>query len=276
MHAAPQQPSPTTTPAPAAGQTPAAAAPVTAQPDMEEIRRIYDRGKAKFDTADFRGAIVEWTSAYGMLPAVDSNREIRNDIAYNIATAQEKAYDTYKDPVHLRQARQLLQSFLDEYKSLYSPTPEAIAEVEKVKERIANLDAKIKLAESQPSPPPPVVNAEKKRQQMRVAEVFAADPSLRQRYVSGRGMIIGGAVLLAIGASSALLAIGVASNKSIGGRPLVITSAVVAVGGLVGGGVLLGFGVPKRRAAVAEARTRVAFVPTVTGRVAGLSLVGRF
>lgn len=246
------------------------------QPDMDEVRRIYDRGKAKFDTADFRGAITEWTAAYAMLPATDANREIRNDIAYNIATAQEKAYDTYKDPVHLRQARQLLQTFLDEYKSMYSPTPETIAEFKKVNERIASLDARIKEAEAQ-GVPAGTVNAEKQRQQNRLQVVFAADPALHQRYRSGRSMIIGGSVLLGVGGVSALIAAGTAADsRDFGGRPLLVASAIIAVGSIVGGALLLGFGVPKRRRALEEARSRVVFAPTLSDRFAGLAITGRF
>src|SRR5687767_132844 len=74
--------------APAAEPTPApttTTAPAPGQPDMDEVKRIYASGKVKYETKNYDGAIDDWTTALGMLPNTPENREIRNDLVYNIA-----------------------------------------------------------------------------------------------------------------------------------------------------------------------------------------------
>jgi hypothetical protein len=221
-----------------------------------------------------------------MLPNVAENREIRNDLFYNIATAQEKAYDIDRNAAHLRSARALLVDFVDEYKRLYQPTDEAKAEVARVKERIASLDARIAEAEKQP-PPTGTVNAAKQQRDAGVRQVFAADPELGRQYKSGRSMIIGGSVALGIGGLSLLIAAaGIAEARDNDGdqefdRNVAIGFGVVGIAAVVAGAVLLGIGVPKRKHALATARSRVVFAPTFgpsgQGRqMVGFSLGGRF
>jgi hypothetical protein len=209
-----------------------------------------------------------------LVPAQDDYREARNDLAYNIATAQEKAYDIDRKVEHLRQARGLLVSFVDEYKQLYEPTPEAKAEVARVKERIALLDARIASAEQ--AAPAPVVHAPKKGGAA-VKEVFRQDPELYREYRSGRSMMIGGAVSLGIGAGMGLIAIALADRDQFPeGRPVAITLGAIGLAGVVTGAVLLGFGVPKRKRALREAQSRVVVAPTFSRGYAGVGFVGRF
>jgi hypothetical protein len=264
---APTSPSPAATPP--AGQASGGA-------DMAEVKRIYDEGKAKYDTLDYNGAIEAWTRAYGMTPPTDEYREARNDLAYNIATAQEKAYDIDRKVEHLRQARGLLVSFVDEYKKLYAPTDEAKAEVVRVKERIAALDARIAAAEqAQPAATPPPAKIKSKSAAIR--EVFRNDPALYRQYRSGRGMIIGGAVSLSIGAVMVLSAIALADRDQFpNGAPVAISLGVIGAAGVVAGATLLGVGVPKRKRALREAQSRVVVAPTFSIGSAGLSLTGRF
>lgn len=261
-----------------AAPAPAPAATATAEPttvDMAEVKKIYDEGKAKYDTLDYAGAIEAWTRAYAIVPAQDDYREARNDLAYNIATAQEKAYDIDHKVEHLRQARGLLVSFVEEYKQLYEPTPEAKAEVARVKERIAALDARIAAAEqtavAMPKP------EERKRRGAAVKEEFAKDPELYQEYRSGRGMMIGGAVSLGIGGTLGLVGIAVATNSAFTeDRAVAISLGVIGLAGIVTGAVLLGVGVPKRKRALREAQSRVVVSPTFSRGYAGVGLVGRF
>ncbi len=251
---------------------------------MDAVKRIYGEGKAKYDTHDYKGAIESWTEALSLLPPVTENREIRNDLVYNIATAQEKAYDIDKDAAHLRSARALLVDFVDEYKRLYTPTDEARAEVKRVKERIAKLDERIAAAEKASPSPHGVENAEAKRKAAALQQVFAADPALSQQYKSGRGMVIGGSIALGLGVLSLLVAASalgdVGRNDPDRGlnRGIAIAFGAVGVGGVVAGSVLLGIGVPKRKRALETARSRVVIAPTLgPGRaMAGFGLVGRF
>jgi hypothetical protein len=272
--------------APAASSEPTAAAGDAKPVDMDEVKRIYAEGKAKYDTHDYKGAIDAWTEALSLLPPVTENREIRNDLVYNIATAQERAYDIDKDAAHLRSARALLVDFVDEYKRLYTPTDEARAEVTRVKERIAKLDQRIADAEKgQPvANPHGTTNVEAKRKAAALQQVFADDPELARQYKSGRGMIIGGAVALGVGVLSLLVCAAAISEARDGGsnrgvdRGIAFAFGSVGVAGVVAGSVLLGIGVPKRKKALETARSRVVLAPTLgpgTG-LAGLGLVGRF
>ena len=114
-------------------------------PALAESRALYDEGKAKFDTFDFEGAVDLWTKAYAKLP--ESETGVRNAMVYNIATAQEKAYEVDKDVQHLRQAVLLLDQYVKNYKALYAKTPETKAEVDKAEGRIATLKERIARAE---------------------------------------------------------------------------------------------------------------------------------
>ncbi|MEM7151540.1 MAG: hypothetical protein AAF799_01815 [Myxococcota bacterium] len=122
---------------------------------VQESRALYVEGKARFDTFDYNGAVDLWTKAYAKLPPDAAG--VRNAMVYNIATAQEKAYDLDKDLQHLRQAVLLLESYIKNYKVLYKRTPETEAEVSKAEDRIALLKERIAAAERGEQTPPPVV-----------------------------------------------------------------------------------------------------------------------
>src|SRR5262245_19291174 len=54
-------------------------------PAIEDARKLYDRGRAKFETFDYLGAIELWTQAYEMLPDDDRYSEIRARLMFNLA-----------------------------------------------------------------------------------------------------------------------------------------------------------------------------------------------
>ena len=141
----------------AAGPRSALAAVVMApdeDPALAESRALYDEGKAKFDTFDYEGAADLWTKAYATLPETEAG--VRNAMVYNIATAQEKAYELDKDVQHLRQAVLLLEQYVKTYKVMFSKTPETKAEVDKAEGRIAQLKERIGRAErGEDATPPP-------------------------------------------------------------------------------------------------------------------------
>lgn len=123
-------------------------------PALAESRNLYDEGKAKFDTFDYEGAVDLWTKAYAKLP--ESEAGVRNAMVYNIATAQEKAYELDKDVQHLRQAVLLLEQYVKNYKVMFKKTPETKAEVDKAEGRIAQLKERIARAErGEDATPPP-------------------------------------------------------------------------------------------------------------------------
>jgi hypothetical protein len=251
---------------------------------MAEIKKIYASGKVKYETKDYAGAIADWTEALGRLPQTPENQEIRNDLVYNIASAQERAYDIDKDVAHLRTARALLADFLETYKTLYRPDEQTVAEFKRVNERIAGLDARI--AEAEAAGPPPTRRVEK-RLDLEVKQALQNDPVLWKQYKQGRSMITGGAVALGVGGGFLLVAAAVApaGTDSVGderrdARTLAISLAIVGVAGIVGGAVLVGLGVPKKRAAKEEAVRRVVVHPTFGvgggGGFVGLGARARF
>jgi hypothetical protein len=126
---------------------------------LAESRALYDEGKARFDTFDYEGAVDLWTKAYAKLP--ESEAGVRNAMVYNIATAQEKAYEVDKEVQHLRQAVLLLEQYIKNYKVLYKKTPETKAEVDKAENRIATLRERIARAErgDDMAAPPPTAGA---------------------------------------------------------------------------------------------------------------------
>lgn len=277
-----------TTPA-AAEPTPAAAPPTTAAPtpEMTDIKKIYASGKVKYETKDYNGAIKDWTDALGRLPQTPENQEIRNDLVYNIASAQERAYDIDKDVAHLRTARALLADFLETYKTLYRPDEQTVAEFKRVNDRIAALDARIAEAEAAG---PPTKGRVEKRLDIEVKQALQNDPVLWKQYKQGRGMITGGAVALGLGGGFLLVAAAVAPGSADDGdtsiaarrqaRTLAISLAIVGLASVVGGAVLVGLGVPKKRNAKEEAVRRVVVAPTfgagAGGGFVGLGAIGRF
>ncbi len=113
---------------------------------LAEARAMFERGRSKYDTFDYEGAIDLWQQAYAKVP--ESQAGVRNAMVYNIALAQEKAYDVDRDVAHLRQAVLLLQSWQASYKAMFKKTPETEAEVTKAQDRIDELQARIEKIEA--------------------------------------------------------------------------------------------------------------------------------
>ncbi len=266
---------------------------------IQEVRRLYEEGRARFETMDYAGAVELWTKAYAMVEANEENREIRNNLAYNIAAAKEKQFELEGDVKYLKQARGLLQRYVDEYKALYKPTPEAREEIGKVEEKIAALDAKIAEAEkSAPAAAAPVVDdraarrEEARAKKAKYRELIAADPN----YGAAKGMIGGGAAMLGVGVATSIVGLAVAGAG--GGTAVLGTTDAdrqraqrlriagwVTFGlglGLAGGGAaLLGIGLTKRKKAVLENKKKAGLVrlapqvDPISGNY-GLVLSGRF
>lgn len=281
------------------------AATATAEdPALVEARALYDEGKARFDTFDYEGAVDSWTKAYGKLP--ESETGVRNAMVYNIATAQEKAYDVDKDVQHLRQAVLLLQTYVANYKALYKKTPETAAEVQKAENRIALLQERIGRAErgeqdpapapgpepdpatttTTPTPtdarygsgavdgivwttghnPPPDPDAVAKNRRL-AAEEEKTDHMLIASYVL---LSVGGVIVL--GGTGAVLGGNATDSRGVQGGGY----GGLALGGacLVTGAALLGIGLDRRKKA--RQGTLVAATPVVGRGLAGASVQVRF
>lgn len=250
---------------------------------LDEARSLYQKGKAKFETYDYEGAIEDWTEAYATLDETPRNREIRNNLVYNIALAQEKAFDLDGDVAHLRQAKALLEKYLSEYETLYKDAPDGDAEIEKVRTRIAEIDARIAEqagAEAPTEPteqpavpavPPPAdsVNANAKK----INLLLKTDPDIAPRYKSGRGMRGGGIAMVVVGGVASFAWFGVRNPDARIGAAVVGSIGL----GLVAGGIpLIIFGHRKRRSAIEDAYRRVGVTPTASRHGGGFSISGRF
>jgi hypothetical protein len=256
------------------------------EPPSEEARRLYDEGRARFETLDYRGAIDLWTQAYAMVPSTDDNHVIRTNLVYNIAAAQEKWFDLDGDVTHLRQARGLLERYLDGYKKVHAPTPAARAEVEQVNKRLSQIDARIQASQAVPGAgtpapatapvPAPVVDPRvEERQRAREEKIEARrllseDPEIAPLYRSGRGMLSGGIALLVVGGISTLVGAGFAvsdfgvSDAAVR-RNHVVGYSLLALGvGMLGGGAaLVGIGATRKKKAQRQAQEKasLSFLP---------------
>lgn len=276
-----------------------AAPPTDPDPSVDPLtdaQRLYDRGKAKFETADYADAIELWTEAYAIVPETPESNQIKVLLIYNIATAREKQFEVSRDPAELRQATILLQSFEDSIAALYGEGPEAEAERAKVRERRAAIEVRLREAEA--------AQAAQAREDDGKAE--GTEPTTPPEPTTpddggvaprgGRGLVIGGAVAAGLGVGglglmAAGLGMGARANdiadlepSDIDGRrdrfdrgrtgnTLAIAGGVAGGVLLVTGAVLLGIGVPRMKAGK---RGTVALVPAPLRGGPGFVLHGRF
>lgn len=261
---------------------------------LTDAQRLYDRGKAKFETADYADAIELWTDAYAIVPETPESNQIKVLLIYNIATAREKQFEVSRDPAELRQATILLESFEDSIVALYGEGPQAEAERAKVQERRAAIEVRLREAE-----------AAEARDDEGTEPTTAPEPTTRPepttpddrgRTPRGRGLVIGGAVAAGLGVGglglmAAGLGVGARANdisdleptdlddrrdrfdRGRTGNTLAIAGGVAGGVLLVTGAVLLGIGVPRMKAGK---RASVALVPAPLRGGPGFVLHGRF
>ncbi|MGH1348292.1 MAG: hypothetical protein ACRBN8_42445 [Nannocystales bacterium] len=236
------------------------AAPPAADEEAQlaEAREMFERGRSKYDTFDYEGAIDVWQQAMAKVP--ENQAGVRNAMVYNIALAREKAFDVDKDVAHLRQAVLLLEQWVGSYKAMFKKTPETEAEVGKAQKRIQELNARIKrieagedtttgvVATDQTDPgtsiefdtgytPPPEVMREQKK----------AKANNRAEGMIAIGWTVGGIGALVL-LSGTAATIGTASTAEKNGLGASIGTAVFGAAMVVTGGVLLGKGYKQKKA----------------------------
>jgi hypothetical protein len=263
--------------------------PAATDDGLAEAKARHLEADAKYNTADYEGAIEAWQKAFAALPRTAEANTYRSIILYDIAAAREKLFVLRGDVEHLKQARILLVQFETSIDEIYAGELEEGEQVRaEVQAKIARIDELIAQAErddgaAKPpaavpptSDPQPATNTD--------APPPARDPS--------RGLLIGGGVLLGLGlvagaGMTAALVIGKRANDLDGladneldarkerfDRGRHANAGAIAAGVLgaafVAAGVALIVVGTKRRA------SRTAFAPVAGRGLAGFSVSGRF
>jgi hypothetical protein len=145
----------------------------------------------RYETARYDDAVVLWTEAYEILEPTRENRAIRNDLVYNISSAQVEAYRVDRDPKRLRQAKQLLERYVAVYRELSEGDDTSEQEIKQAETRIAEIDAMLD-------------DAEKRARMER--EQRGNGPATEAARRQARALVISGAAVTSIG----VVALGVA------------------------------------------------------------------
>ncbi len=252
---------------------------------LAEAKRLYEEGKAHYEMLDYPAAIDKWTKAYALVPESERGRAVRNALVYNIAQAQEKAYDLDGDVTHLKQAKGLLERYLESYVEIYGEEDEAAEEVQKVRDRIAELDERI-AANARGAGPSARERrraaraAERKRRAMAL-ELLQKDPKLHARYKKAKGLVAGGAALLGGGFLVTFAGVALVSAAREGrieprAERAGTVIGVIGLTSMVAGAVLLPIGAVRAKKVRREALDRVTVTPVAGRGFGGIALAGRF
>ena len=271
----------------ASAPEPVAPEPAPEDPAQVEAKALYQEGLALYNTFDYEGAIKAWTRAYGKLPASEANAASRNALVYNIASAQEKAFEQDKDVVHLVRAKALLEVYVQENLAA-GGTDEA--DLAKARERIAAFDERIEVEQAR---------AEKAKATPREKQPTTPQPKKRRE---GVGLVAGGSVLLGLGAATLVGGVtagvleGQRASDAIGGvdalgdeaerkrqldrgkrgDTIVIATAVSGGVAAVAGAVLVAIGAVRMRKSSGKATPKHALLPSFGRGWAGLAWSTRF
>lgn len=252
---------------------------VEAAPSVEDL---YTQGQEKFDAGDYGGAGDLWAEAVRALPDNPDNAATRETIMNLALDAYIRAYRNAEDRSNIDKAKALL----DEYEAALEASGGALgSEIASEKAKIDDILAELAAAaEPEPEPeenPEPEPTGDD--------TVFVDDKP-------GQGLVIGGAVMLGVGAAGLGLMIGglvgggsaqKAYEAAVPGSPEKMdiekrgqTMNILAITGGVVGGVFLGAGVAllivglqRNKAARLQ---NVMVLPEVGPEYAGFGLSGRF
>jgi len=270
-----------------------------AEEQLVEAKSLYQRGIAKFETADYRGAIDLWTEAYTIIPASSETMEIKSLLLYNIATARERAYEIDGELSGLRQALVLLDGYIESVDELYSDPDKAGQERAEATARRDTIAAQVEAAEKAAAPqedPPPTEEPEPAPTETPAPAPAPAPTPTPDTSTPGRGLVVGGAVLIGVGVAGLGMmtggfVLGSQANdlstlepsdlkgrrdqfaRGNLGNTLAIAGGAIGGVSLLAGAVLLGVGLGKQRSAK---RDSASVSPLLGPGLAGLSLRGRF
>jgi hypothetical protein len=252
-------------------------------PQLEEARKLYAEGEARFDTADFDKAIELWTRAFTIVPDSPDSARIKALLIYNIATARERSYEVTGDVSHLRQAKILMEGYAASIPALFGDGPEADDERAKITERLNAIVGQIEAADKK-----------KKRERGTITPVDGPDDPAGDDGRGAKVMLGVGAAALAVGVGGlammgAGLAMGKRANDLSGvdaddidgrrdqfdrgrtGNTLAIAGGVVGGVFAITGAVLVGIGASR-----AKQSKRAAIAPWMGRGLVGVGVRGRF
>lgn len=264
----------------------------SAAPSEADPEGIFRRGQAKYETADYNGAIELWTEAYALVDSTPENASIKALLIYNLAQAHSKAYEIDGDPIHLKQAQQLLRSFEANLELLYDDAAQLQDERAKVQARLAEIDGEIaalEQAEPEPEPepkpepvPPPIQDQPEPEPKSGTPLVIAGSVVTGVGALAGVGAIVGGLIASSSNDISDLERddLQAREDRFASGR----TGNAMLLAGSIGAGVLLPTGVAllvvgvlrNKQAKRSAAATLPMLTPTFGRGSAGLSVTGRF
>jgi TolA-binding protein len=247
-------------------------------PETAKAQELYQRGRARFETSDYKGAIEFWTDAYAALGSEGADAQvqsIRSALVYNISTAQGKWHELDGDVTHLRQARQLLVTYAQMMEQLgEDPSGKELTET---RARIAELEARID-AEATKAPPASPGPANR-----------PATPGGDSKHGKALPLLVSGGVLAGLGLGGvATMAAGMAlGNKAeadyrddpagrFAAEDRGRTANALAIAGGVAGGVLLVTGAVLLAIGAKRRGKKVAAAPTWIPSGAGMTFSGRF
>jgi hypothetical protein len=251
---------------------------VEAAPSVEDL---YTQGQEKFDAGEYGNAADLWAQAVRALPENPDNAATRETIMNLALDAYIRAYRANEDRSHIDEAKALL----DEYEASLEASGGALgSEIASEKAKVEDILAELAAAE-QPEEEP--------------EEEPEPEPDLDPVVVDekpGQGLVIGGAVMLGVGAAGLGLMIGglvgggsaqkayEASEPGSADRAAIEkrgqTMNILAITGGVVGGVFLGAGVALlviglQRNKAARLRN-VMVLPEAGPNYAGFGLSARF
>ncbi len=280
-------------PARAAAFAPVDEAPVNPAPVDDALaaaKAWHLEADAKYNTADYEGAITAWEKAFAALPRTQDANTYRSLIYYNIAAAREKLFALRGDVEHLKQAKILLKQFEDSIDETYSGAPEqGEQERARVQEKLARIDELIAEAATQAAPqtpPEPGPSPDPGPDRAGPADV---PPPVED---SSRGLLIAGGVMAGLGViagagMTAALLVGRKANdidgiaeQELAKRKAIFDRGRRANAGAIAGGVLgtvlVAAGVALLVVGAKRKARGTAMAPLVGRSVAGVVFIGRF
>lgn len=250
-----------------------------AAPSVEEL---YTQGQEKFDAGDYGAAADNWAEAARSLEENEDNSATRQTIVNLALDAYLRAYRSDNDRSHIDKGKALL----DEYEaSLANTGTELTTEIASEKAKIEDILEELAAADVPDEP----------------VDEPVGEPEDEPRPVGpppkpGQGLVIGGAVMLGVGAAGLGLMVGgmvggASAQADFDAQPAGAareaarsrgqTMNVLAITGGIAGGVLIGAGVALliiglNKNKQARIQHHMSVLPTAGPNSAGLALTGRF